>query len=232
MPARAGAFCPGVTVAGGCARREVRREERARHSPVWRSWHVRKVIETTGDALLSAVTLVGVRAASGRIRRDLKSPAGQREWEPGVVPMTRRTIQSAAGKAGHFGRAGKGATDEGMAEANHPIDKVRPPSAFQMTSRCRPGLPPTCPSLPGHRMSTVSVRQPRRPQGRCGLCGRRCPGYDQGDGVRRWRVMDPGATPVYLEAAAPRVCYRQPQQDGVVPSRIRLKLAACEVLPV
>src|SRR5215831_151099 len=29
------------------------------------------------------------------------------------------------GKAGHFGRAGKGATGEGMAEANHPIDKVR-----------------------------------------------------------------------------------------------------------
>ncbi len=39
--------------------------------------------------------------------------------------MTRRTTQPAVGKAGYFGHAGRGATDEGMANANHPEDKVR-----------------------------------------------------------------------------------------------------------
>jgi transposase len=40
---------------------------------------------------------------------------------------------------------------------------------------------------------------------RCGRCGRRCPGYDQGEGRRRWRGLDAGTTRVYLEADAPRV---------------------------
>ena len=40
---------------------------------------------------------------------------------------------------------------------------------------------------------------------RCGVCGRRCAGYDQGEGRRRWRTLDLGTIPTYLEAAAPRV---------------------------
>jgi transposase len=40
---------------------------------------------------------------------------------------------------------------------------------------------------------------------RCGVCGRRCPGYDRGEGRRRWRTLDLGTIPTYLEAAAPRV---------------------------
>jgi RNA-directed DNA polymerase len=80
---------------------------------------------STGEALLSVGARVGVPAASCRIRREPKSAAGQRESEPDIVPVTRRTTEPAAGKVGHFGRAGDGETGEGMAEANHPEDKVR-----------------------------------------------------------------------------------------------------------
>jgi transposase len=51
----------------------------------------------------------------------------------------------------------------------------------------------------------VSVRPVARARGRCGLCRRRCAGYDLGDGRRRWRALDLGTTKVFLEAAAPRV---------------------------
>ncbi len=51
----------------------------------------------------------------------------------------------------------------------------------------------------------VSVRPVARARSRCGLCGRRSPGYDVGDGRRRWRALDLGTTKVFLEAAAPRV---------------------------
>jgi transposase len=36
-------------------------------------------------------------------------------------------------------------------------------------------------------------------QNRCGICHRRCP-RNQGGGVRRWRVLDLGATPAPLAA--------------------------------
>jgi transposase len=49
------------------------------------------------------------------------------------------------------------------------------------------------------------VRTGRRQRQRCGICGRRCPLYDQGDGRRRWRGLDLGYTRFWLEAAAPRV---------------------------
>ena len=51
----------------------------------------------------------------------------------------------------------------------------------------------------------VSVRPVARACGRCGLCGRRSPGYDLGDGRRRWRALDLGTTKVFPEADAPRV---------------------------
>ena len=51
----------------------------------------------------------------------------------------------------------------------------------------------------------VAVRGPRREAARCGVCRRRCPGYDLGEGRRRWRALDLGTCPTYREAAAPRV---------------------------
>jgi hypothetical protein len=36
----------------------------------------------------------------------------------------------------------------------------------------------------------VSVRPGKAAKRRCGRCGMRCPGYDQGQGRRRWRALD------------------------------------------
>jgi transposase len=52
----------------------------------------------------------------------------------------------------------------------------------------------------------VSVRPRKGVRRRCGRCGRRCPGFDQGEGRRRWRALDLGVVRAYLEAGAPRVC--------------------------
>jgi transposase len=49
------------------------------------------------------------------------------------------------------------------------------------------------------------VRPTRSRRCRCPLCGRRCPGYDQGQGRRRWRALDLGTIPALLEADAPRI---------------------------
>lgn len=54
----------------------------------------------------------------------------------------------------------------------------------------------------------VSVRPQAKQRGRCGRCGRRSPGYDRGEGRRRWRALDLGTTPVFVEADAPRVACR------------------------
>jgi len=51
----------------------------------------------------------------------------------------------------------------------------------------------------------VSVRPKAREKHRCGVCGRRCPREDSGQGRRRWRALDLGTTLAYLEADAPRV---------------------------
>jgi transposase len=57
------------------------------------------------------------------------------------------------------------------------------------------------------------VRPARGQRGRCGICGRRSPGYDQGQGRRRWRALDLGVVQAFLEAEAPRVTCRR---HGVV----------------
>jgi transposase len=49
------------------------------------------------------------------------------------------------------------------------------------------------------------VRPIRAWRGRCGVCRRRCPRYDLGEGRRRWRALDLGTVQVVLEAEAPRV---------------------------
>ena len=51
----------------------------------------------------------------------------------------------------------------------------------------------------------VSVRPDAGASGRCGQCRRRCPGYDAGVGVRRWRTVDTGTIRTFLQSAAPRV---------------------------
>jgi transposase len=51
----------------------------------------------------------------------------------------------------------------------------------------------------------VSVRPSKGAKRRCGKCGMRCPGYDQGEGRRRWRALDVGTIRAFLEADAPRV---------------------------
>lgn len=43
---------------------------------------------------------------------------------------------------------------------------------------------------------------------RCGVCRRRSPRFDQGQGPRRWRALDLGTVRVYLEADSPRVACR------------------------
>jgi hypothetical protein len=51
----------------------------------------------------------------------------------------------------------------------------------------------------------VYVR-PRRPRKRrCGRCEQPAPGFDNGEGRRRWRGLDLGMVKVVLEADAPRV---------------------------
>jgi transposase len=64
----------------------------------------------------------------------------------------------------------------------------------------------------------VHVRARARERDRCGRCGRRSPGYDQGEGRRRWRALDLGAVQAYVEAGAPRVRCRD---HGVVVARVR-----------
>ena len=63
----------------------------------------------------------------------------------------------------------------------------------------------------------VRVRPRRGERRRCGICGRRCRGYDAGEGRRRWRALDLGFTLTYLEAEAPRVSCKH---HGVVVARV------------
>jgi transposase len=59
----------------------------------------------------------------------------------------------------------------------------------------------------------ISVRPRYSQRDRCPHCRRRCPGYDLGEGRRRWRAMDLGTTFCFLEGDAPRV---ECKQHGVV----------------
>jgi len=59
----------------------------------------------------------------------------------------------------------------------------------------------------------VCARPGWRERDRCGVCRRPCPGFDFGEGRRRWRALDLGTTFAYVEADAPRVTCRS---HGVV----------------
>jgi transposase len=59
----------------------------------------------------------------------------------------------------------------------------------------------------------VAARPNWRGRDRCGVCRRRSPGFDLGEGRRRWRGLDLGTTLAFVEADAPRVTCRR---HGVV----------------
>ena len=57
----------------------------------------------------------------------------------------------------------------------------------------------------GQFIVVAAVRPNRRAASRCVDCRRRCPGYDRGEGRRRWRGQDLGGIRVFVESEAPRV---------------------------
>ena len=59
----------------------------------------------------------------------------------------------------------------------------------------------------------VATRSNWRERDRCGICRRRSPGADQGEGRRRWRALDLGTVRAFVEADSPRVTCRR---HGVV----------------
>ena len=59
----------------------------------------------------------------------------------------------------------------------------------------------------------VSARPVWRERDRCGICRRRSPGFDLGEGRRRWRALDLGTALAFVEGDAPRVSCRR---HGVV----------------
>jgi transposase len=64
----------------------------------------------------------------------------------------------------------------------------------------------------------ISVRPKARERDRCPHCLRRCPGYDLGEGRRRWRALDLATASCWLEADAPRVfCKRHGVIVAAVP---------------
>jgi len=67
----------------------------------------------------------------------------------------------------------------------------------------------------GEEGEVVVVARPKaRERDRCGVCRRRSPGFDLGEGRRRWRGLDLGTSFLYVEADAPRV--RCPEHGVVV----------------
>ncbi len=65
----------------------------------------------------------------------------------------------------------------------------------------------------GDGVVVIAARPGFRERDRCGICRRRCPGFDLGQGRRRWRALDLGTTFAFVEADAPRVRCRR---HGVV----------------
>ena len=71
---------------------------------------------------------------------------------------------------------------------------------------------------PVERVLVAHVRPRRHASRRCGLCRQRSSRYDHGEGRRRWRGLDLGTVPVWLEAEAPRVrCVKHGVTVAAVP---------------
>jgi transposase len=60
-------------------------------------------------------------------------------------------------------------------------------------------------TITGINRLIVKVTPMKAHRSRCGICGRKSPGYDPGHGIRRWRSPDISDLEVWLEAPAPRV---------------------------
>ena len=67
------------------------------------------------------------------------------------------------------------------------------------------------------KLFVIRVRPYSHEQCRCPICGRKCPGYDSSEKLRRWRALDFGMTRTYIEATVPRV---QCPQHGVIVARV------------
>ena len=65
----------------------------------------------------------------------------------------------------------------------------------------------------GQEVLVARVRVKAGAARHCSRCRRRCPGYDTSRDPRRWRGLDLGTTPVYLQATTTRVSCRE---HGVV----------------
>jgi transposase len=63
----------------------------------------------------------------------------------------------------------------------------------------------------------VDVRLLKREQRRCPDCGRRCPLYDRGSGLRQWRAPNFGLSLMYVRADTPRIRCRR---HGVLVARV------------
>ena len=68
----------------------------------------------------------------------------------------------------------------------------------------------------------VAVRPRWRERDRCGVCRRRCPGFDLGEGRRRWRALDLGTTFAFVEADAPQGQLPSSRGGGVRGARGRV----------
>lgn len=69
----------------------------------------------------------------------------------------------------------------------------------------------------GAQAFVVRVRAIKKELGRCPHCGRRCPGFDRGSGLRRWRAPGFGLALAYIVADVPRV---RCDEHGVVVQRV------------
>jgi transposase len=56
----------------------------------------------------------------------------------------------------------------------------------------------------GQQAYVVRVRPTQKEQSSCAVCSHRYPGYDRGDGLRRWRAMDLGMYMTWVETEVPR----------------------------
>jgi transposase len=63
----------------------------------------------------------------------------------------------------------------------------------------------------------LRCRPASRAASRCGVCGRRSAGYDQGSGLREWRALDAASFRVVIRAVARRV---RCAEHGVVAARV------------
>jgi transposase len=75
------------------------------------------------------------------------------------------------------------------------------------------------------QLLVARVRPALGARGLCGVCRRRCAGYDAGEGRRRWRALDAGTVRVFLEADALRRARGGGGARAVGPARRRHTLA-------